>query len=77
VPVWGIEEQLDAIFSYTSVARRALLTIATFGDSMEIPARWRLRTEPGIGGTQGGLRALQIGGSSDRPHPNVGLTPVS
>jgi hypothetical protein len=28
VPVWGIEEQLDAIFSYASVACRALLTIA-------------------------------------------------
>jgi hypothetical protein len=28
VPVWGIEEQLDAILSYASVACRALLTIA-------------------------------------------------
>jgi hypothetical protein len=28
VPVWGIEEQLDAIFGYALVTCRALLTIA-------------------------------------------------
>jgi hypothetical protein len=42
VPVWGIEEQLDAIYSYSSVARRALLTIAAAA------IQWRFRSDRGV-----------------------------
>jgi hypothetical protein len=37
VPVWGIEEQLDAILGYALGACRALLTIAPSA------IRWKLR----------------------------------
>jgi hypothetical protein len=42
VPVWGIDEQLDAIFSHTSVACRALLTIAASA------IQWRFRRDGGF-----------------------------
>jgi hypothetical protein len=51
VPVWGIEEQRDAIFGYALVACRALLAIAPSA------IQWRFRRDASfelshaIGGT--------------------------
>jgi hypothetical protein len=60
VPVWGIEEQLDAIFSYAAMAGRALLTIAPSA------IQWRFRGDGSFelsqanGGTWGGLELRRL-----------------
>jgi hypothetical protein len=51
VPVWGIDEQLDAIFGYALVTCRALLTIAPSAIQRRFRGDGSFELSHAIGGT--------------------------